>query len=244
MRRSVNFRLARHALDAVFSALFSHLGVFAIRLIAHDRQRPGEPHDLEFQAARPVPVTDATKITLPQNNVSTTLGDGGGRMRSVRTIGALAALIVMGCSSPDTVPPPADSGSPPPDSGSSNDSSTKLDTSKAPSCSGSPSACASLSTTQCTTVIGCSLGGTCTGVSSPCSYFNQFSCPDQQGCYWDSQAQYCTGLSYDCNTMTISTTCAMQQGCTWTPACKGTATASCNGTTQTACTNVPGCIWQ
>lgn len=111
-------------------------------------------------------------------------------------------------------------------------------------CTGVATPCSLLSSTQCSSALGCISDGDCNGVATSCySLFDSFSCESQQGCYWSFTTDDCSGVSSSCFSQFSSFSCASQQGCYWSDGCSGAA-SSCSSLGAASCTLQPGCRLQ
>jgi hypothetical protein len=77
---------------------------------------------------------------------------------------------------------------------------------------------------------------TCSGAAFDCfGFFDQFSCMSQEGCYWDSGTNSCSGSALPCE---VAASCLQQRGCA--ESCSGIETP-CSDLSATSCTLQPGC---
>jgi hypothetical protein len=110
------------------------------------------------------------------------------------------------------------------------------------SCSGTPTPCAMLTGTECSTADGCRDSSSCSGIASDCgSLADLRSCIGQLGCTW-SASNTCSGTAKACSAMTFGLQCNDQRGCTWTSTCSGTAATDCSTKSPALCDFTPGCV--
>lgn len=108
-----------------------------------------------------------------------------------------------------------------------------------PKCSGSPTPCELLDSTQCIGALGCS-GGGCSGSGPSCySQYSSYSCSAIQGCYWSSSSSSCSGSAFPCDLNSTSASCTGESGCYWS-GCSGVQ-ASCESNPASLCQYSPGC---
>jgi len=120
------------------------------------------------------------------------------------------------------------------------DAALDLDSGRRPTCTGVPTACATLDVASCESVQGCRVSQ-CRGVAVQCDdYVQQTQCDATAGCRWSGTA--CGGRETPCANLDTDVACMAQQGCGWTPApaCRGTA-LRCEDLTGAACAAQPGC---
>ncbi len=111
------------------------------------------------------------------------------------------------------------------------------------SCRGVATSCSILSTSECSSALGCRRDGECTGLSRSCYYYLEgSSCYSQDGCYWLSSSG-CGGSSRSCSRYSTSTSCILQDGCSWDDTCEGVATPCSGLTSEFSCSSQPGCYW-
>jgi hypothetical protein len=92
----------------------------------------------------------------------------------------------------DAGPPGADAWTPRPDTGT-----PRVDAGR--ECTGVAYSCASMSTISCSSQRGCSLDGECSGVAQSCySQYSSYACTDQEGCYWSTYTDSCSGSARSC----------------------------------------------
>jgi hypothetical protein len=110
-----------------------------------------------------------------------------------------------------------------------------------PTCSGTATPCAKLSSSQCDTIYGCTSTGSCTGTPGPCGAITDvLGCAKQQGCSWTAGA--CTGSASPCSSVEYDFECRDDLGCTWTSGCTGaSANPDCSEISATLCEFTPGC---
>jgi hypothetical protein len=170
---------------------------------------------------------------------------------------SLALLALPHCGPPDGIEPPPP---PPPVDPVAHDMAMPPDLLKpldllqpdllhVPSCQGTvTTTCSGHSgtVTLCTSIAGCtSTESTCAGFEHSCfSYSNQFSCDDQDGCYWLPASKYCSGSARRCADVSLSS-CFLQDGCHEEyPICSGVP-ASCDTLHDSyACISQTGCEWK
>ena len=82
-------------------------------------------------------------------------------------------------------------------------------------CQGSPGPCSTDALESECTLAGCTWGGSCTGVAESCLYQYEYACDSLQGCYYDTVASNCDGVSTPCSDFSGEATCTSQLGCSW-----------------------------
>ena len=113
--------------------------------------------------------------------------------------------------------------------------------SSAPSCVGTPSPCASRTTSDCGAQLGCVVASGCTGTRTDCSmYTDTFDCQLDQLCELPFGASMCQDDSRGCDSLADPTTCGLSPSCFWGEGCAGTATA-CTGLSESRCAAQDGC---
>jgi hypothetical protein len=109
-------------------------------------------------------------------------------------------------------------------------------------CGGKAQACSTLDSTLCPNHKGCSWSAPkCQGLGSGCATTDPNVCFIRRPkCDFDLDARQCYPRKEWCPSAADATTCADQDGCTWTGGCAGTE-AACETLSLTDCTKQRGC---
>lgn len=153
----------------------------------------------------------------------------------------VCTLVLVGCADPQGAAPDggadASSGACVP-----HDASRPTDAATLPpGCLGTARPCATLTASDCTTVMGCSYAQ-CAGVPLDChNQADMAHCLSVVGCTFERGL--CGGAATSCGSLPDETACGTQTGCAWSTAasCSGVA-SRCDLLPAASCTTQPGCM--
>ena len=117
-------------------------------------------------------------------------------------------------------------------------------------CQGEPESCAPRvpGSLECPSVdlvpLGCSQSAECSGVATSCLLLDHVSCTFQEGCFWSSASNFCTGIESSCGSFISQFSCTEQDGCSWKEQCAGNFPTPCDLLSESDCPSQPGCSWR